>query len=102
MIWFTGCCRLPGFQDGFPRRATAAAKGKSPGGQGEVVLFPRYFGEFLLCGFVLLGEGEVTFFGSLLTNIVTSRVVGVGMGEWTRKDNQGVKGFECFWHMSCL
>jgi hypothetical protein len=68
----------------------------------EVVSFPRHFGGLPLCGFVLSKRGEVTFLGSLVTNIVTSCVVGVGLGEWTRKDNQGVKGFECFWHMSCL
>jgi hypothetical protein len=66
------------------------------------VLSPRRRKELPLCGFVLPGGREVTFFGSLVTNIVTSRVVGVGVGEWTRKDNQGVKGFECFWHMSCV
>jgi hypothetical protein len=68
----------------------------------EVAPFPRHFGELPLRGFVLLGGREVTFLGSLVTNIVTSRVVGVWVGEWTRKDNQGVKGFECFWHMSCV
>jgi hypothetical protein len=52
--------------------------------------------------FVFLGRGEVTFFGSLVTNIVTSCVVGVEGREWIRKGNQGVKGFECFWHMSCV
>jgi hypothetical protein len=57
------------------------------------VLFPRHFGELPLCGFVLLKRGEVTFFGSLVTNIVTSRVVGVEEEEGIRKGNQGVKGF---------
>jgi hypothetical protein len=71
-------------------------------GRLEVVLFPRHFGELSLCGFALLGGHDVTFFGSLVTNIVTSCVVGVWVGEWIRKGNQGVKGFECFWHMSCV
>jgi hypothetical protein len=71
-------------------------------GRLKVVLFPRRCKELPLCGFVLLKRGEVTFFGSLVTNIVTSRVVGVRVGGWIRKGNQWVKGFECFWHMSCM
>jgi hypothetical protein len=78
-----------------------AAKGEKTG-RLEFVLFPHYFGRLLLCGFVLPRAREVTFFGSLVTNIVTFRVVRVGVGDWIRKGNQGVKGFWVFWHMSCV
>jgi hypothetical protein len=68
----------------------------------EVALFPRHFLELPLRGFVLPRAREVTFFGHLVTNIVTSCVVGVWMRGWIGNWNQWVKGFECFWYMSCV
>ncbi|MDR2165327.1 MAG: hypothetical protein LBO79_06855, partial [Zoogloeaceae bacterium] len=58
-------------------------------GRLEVVPFPRRRKELPLRGFVLLKRGEVTFFGSLVTNIVTSCVVGVEGEEGIRRDKEG-------------
>jgi hypothetical protein len=94
---------LPDFQAGFPRRVTVTRCVQGgEAGRLEVVPFPRRREELPLCGFVLLGGREVTFFGSSVTNIVTSRVVGVGVRGWIREGNQWVNGFECFWHMFCV